>query len=32
MYLMATSLGVVGYWSSWDSGARECREMRVMVA
>ena len=31
MYLMATSLGVAGYWSSWDSGARECAEMRVRV-
>lgn len=29
MYLMATSLGVAGYWSSWETGARECKEMRV---
>uniref|UniRef100_A0A061RWE7 Nitroreductase n=1 Tax=Tetraselmis sp. GSL018 TaxID=582737 RepID=A0A061RWE7_9CHLO len=31
MHLMATSLGVCGYWSSWDTSARESREMRELL-
>jgi len=31
MYLMATSLKVAAYWSSWDAGSRDCPEMRELL-
>lgn len=31
MWLMATSLGVAGYWTSWQAAARESEEMKAWL-